>query len=117
VDPRFVVAVTESFSCDDAPDRDIILRDLTKAELAEYRHVLVMPAADVTLLDALNHEHLSPSPDTVHWVEVKDIIKQISVAVQELHKLQVIHGDIKPLNLMRVPLVFYFYGLYMYVRV
>lgn len=75
---------------------------LVARDLADYPYVLVLPRADLSLADALQHEHLAPSPEEVSWGEVQNIIKQIAMALQHFHTARsTIHGDVKPLNLMR----------------
>lgn len=97
LDPRWVVAVQHSFNATGDSTGS-----LKKFALEAFPYCLVMPRADSSLADVLSHEHLAPSPDEVHWEEVKKIVRQLVEAIQHLHGKRIIHGDIKPLNLMRV---------------
>ena len=97
LNPRWVVAVQHSFNATGDSTGS-----LKKFALEDFPHCLVMPQADSSLADVLSHEHLAPSPDEVHWEEVKKIVAQLVEAIQHLHGKQIIHGDIKPLNLMRM---------------
>ena len=66
-----------------------------------YVFCLVFPRGELNLQDALTHEHLAPSPAEVHWESVREIVRSIATCLRNLHQRGVMHGDIKPLNLMR----------------
>lgn len=97
---QFVVDVVRFHSADDEPG---LLAALQEHDWTEFPHCLVMPCADRSLADVLSHEHLAPSPREVHWDEVRNIFVQVAQCLVHLHdKRSTIHGDVKPLNLMRV---------------
>jgi serine/threonine protein kinase len=102
LDPRYVIDVLQAH--DGAEDAQFG-QDLEKRQLRDYPFVLVMPRAERSLADVLQHEHVAPSPDEVHWGEVRAIARDTAMALQHLHKFNIIHGDIKPVR--RVSLLYF----------
>ena len=51
------------------------------------------------ILDAMAHEHIAGSKKLE---EIKHIGSQLASALQHMHAKGVLHGDLKPLNVMRV---------------
>lgn len=62
-----------------------------------YRYCLVMSAADRNLAAVLSHEHIAGKD----WESIKTIARQITHCLGYMHSKELIHGDIKPLNIMR----------------
>jgi serine/threonine protein kinase len=102
LDPRYVIDVLQAH--DGAEDAQFG-QDLENRQLRDYPFVLVMPRAERSLADVLQHEHLAPSPDEVHWEEVRAIAQDTALALQHLHQFKIIHGDIKPVR--RVSLLYF----------
>ena len=67
----------------------------TSLPLKDFKHCIVMPAADRTL-DAIFR---SERPDIIH---VRAIMEEIAHALKHLHDNKIIHGDLKMLNILRV---------------
>eukprot|EP00873_Tetraselmis_striata_P023821 jgi/Tetstr1/444085/TSEL_003323.t2 len=67
-------------------------------EAVEYRFCIVMDRAVGTLDAALTHERFAGH----NWVRVRDIGSSIGEALKHLHKRGIVHGDFKPLNVVRV---------------
>ena len=67
-----------------------------------YRFCLTMDLGDSDLQGALTRENVCPSPGQVHWEFVRDFVRDIASALQHLHGKGLIHGDVKPLNAVRV---------------
>ena len=63
-----------------------------------YRYCLVMPAAERNLGAVLAHEHIAGRD----WDKLRLISKQLVTAAGHLHEQGLVHGDIKPLNVMRI---------------
>lgn len=61
----------------------------------KYTYAIVMPAADRSL-DAIFRQE---RPDAL---QVASLMKQVGLAVQHLHERNVVHGDLKMLNILRV---------------
>jgi serine/threonine protein kinase len=57
-----------------------------------------MPAADRSLHDVLAHDRIAGRD----WPAVRSIAEQLVRAVGHVHSKGLVHGDIKPLNIMRV---------------
>jgi len=66
--------------------------------LSAYPYCLVMPAADRSLADIIAHDHIAGWD----WPAVKAIAEQLVRAVGDVHGKGLVHGDLKPLNIMRV---------------
>ncbi|ETV96424.1 serine/threonine protein kinase [Aphanomyces invadans] len=63
--------------------------------LAEYPYVVAMPAGDRTLLDILVNER--PSRNTI-----RGMLEAVAKSVAHLHEHGMVHGDLKPRNVLRV---------------
>ena len=73
-------------------------RTKNKDNIPSYNFVLVFNYADRGLDAALRHDRIS-DPDRRHLA--KQILQDLGEAISELHHDGRIHGDIKPLNIMR----------------
>ncbi|KAG1669403.1 hypothetical protein FOA52_004054 [Chlamydomonas sp. UWO 241] len=57
---------------------------------------VVMPRGERSLLDALLHEHFAGND----WLMVRAIFRNVVQALSHMHSMGMVHGDIKPLNVM-----------------
>lgn len=91
LDSRFVVGVIPS------PDQRIVepaIKTFFRGD-SPYKYVLIMPAADRSL-DAIIRQE---KPDPLY---VKQILKNVAEAMDHLHLRNIMHGDVKALNVVRV---------------
>lgn len=65
--------------------------------LKDYNHLLVLPACEKNLNEIMFSDNICGKD----WNTIKNYFNQIVEAVSDLHKANVIHGDLKPLNIMR----------------
>ena len=63
---------------------------------AEYRYLLVLRLSDKSLFDMIAHDSLCGKMDRIRF-----IMMDICDCRPSLHTQERIHGDIKPLNIMR----------------
>ncbi|KAF0719461.1 Aste57867_1023 [Aphanomyces stellatus] len=63
--------------------------------MTEYPHVMVMPAADRSLEDIYLKERPGEN-------EQRILLQQVAEGLQHLHKNELVHGDVKKLNVIRV---------------
>jgi len=68
--------------------------------LRDYPFAICMPRADRDLDDAIRHDHIAGNPEMLNTV--KDIMRQLARAVDYIHSRGLIHGDLKPLNVVRI---------------
>jgi serine/threonine protein kinase len=64
----------------------------------EYPYCLVLPSADRNLSSMLIHERIAGR----EWDTIRSICMQIAKALGHMHSKGLIHGDVKPLNIMRM---------------
>ena len=89
-DPKIFEKAVSTFPLKISGDKEVKL-----VPLKDYAYCIVMPAADRTL-DAIFR---SERPDINH---VRALMKDVAEALQHLHKNNIIHGDLKMLNILRV---------------
>ena len=65
--------------------------------MAQYPYAVAMPKADRSLLEIIANERLAAEP----LGSVRFTIGKIAKCVEALHKVNVIHGDLKPRNIVR----------------
>jgi serine/threonine protein kinase len=63
-----------------------------------FPYCIVMPAAERNLKTIIDSENIAGKD----WDIIYDICKQIAKGVQFLHQRGIIHGDLKPLNIVRI---------------
>ncbi|KAF0698591.1 hypothetical protein As57867_010781, partial [Aphanomyces stellatus] len=63
--------------------------------MAQYPHVLVMPLADRSLEDIYLKERPNDNP-------IRNMLQEIAELLKQLHENNIIHGDLKKLNVLRV---------------
>ncbi|CAJ1956573.1 unnamed protein product, partial [Cylindrotheca closterium] len=70
-------------------------REKVGVSAENYSNVLVMPYGDRNLDTIFRSERPTP-------ITVRNLMKQVGEALQHLHKMKIIHGDIKMLNVVRI---------------
>ncbi|KAF0712818.1 Aste57867_4646 [Aphanomyces stellatus] len=95
LDAKFVVSFLPS--ADDATFKGDLksLRNLGGYSMVNYPHVVAMPAADRSLDDIYRKERPSET-------ERRNLLQQVAEALQYLHSNELVHGDVKKLNVVRV---------------
>lgn len=89
-----VINIIASFSADE----DLLFaRELDRHALQEYRYCVVMPAADKNLAIINLTEHFVAND----WVQIRSLFTQLATCLDHLHDRQLIHGDVKPANIVR----------------
>eukprot|EP01030_Chromulinospumella_sphaerica_P011484 gene11484-11277_t len=68
---------------------------LPESKSNPFRYVIVMPAADRNL-DAIYRTE-RPNPTLI-----KDLMRELALSIQSVHNSQLLHGDLKLLNILRV---------------
>lgn len=71
--------------------------DCKRIGLEPYPYLLVLPACTFSLADMILHGHIAPTDRE----SIRGIMRDLALAVGEMHKLGRIHGDVKPLNILR----------------
>ncbi|KAF0695982.1 Aste57867_13236 [Aphanomyces stellatus] len=64
-------------------------------EMVNYPHVLVMPLADRSLEDIYLKERPNDN-------QIRNMLQEIAEKLKDLHENNIIHGDLKKLNILRV---------------
>ena len=90
---KFVVCAIGSYDGVKDPE---YLKEANKKGL--YPYCLVMPAGERNLGTVLSHEHIAGRD----WPQLKSITSQLTEAVAHMHSKGYVHGDLKPLNVMRM---------------
>ncbi len=91
---QYVVAVLASF---DGDADDEVRNQLKNRGLGDYRYCISLEAAERTLQRILLQENIAARD----WPAVRHIFSQLVRGVSSLHDTGVVHGDLKPLNVMR----------------
>jgi ankyrin repeat protein/serine/threonine protein kinase len=93
LDITHVVPVLESFSCE---GDSVLLKELERRQHPNNTFCIIMPAARRNLLQILEAENLCNKE-----TDIKRIFCDLVHCVSHLHVNGLLHGDIKPRNIMR----------------
>jgi serine/threonine protein kinase len=87
-----------SYDGDDKEDEDAKLfrRDSTRKNYADYPYCLVLEAARINLQSYFVYSDVLGND----WEEIERIITHVLSALQFLHNHGIVHGDLKPANIM-----------------
>ena len=93
-----VLLVLESFDGDDVRSEEAVSfrASAQKKGFAEYPYCLVMDVADTNLQRVIFQQHIVGSD----WDMIKLITKSLCSCVGHVHSRGVIHGDLKPMNVV-----------------
>lgn len=92
LDDKYAVAVLSTYQGEE------IELQAAKYGYNERPYCLVLDRADRNLLDAILHEGFAGKD----MEQVKYITRQLASALEHLHEQGLVHGDLKPLNVVRV---------------
>lgn len=94
LDINYVLPVIKSY---DSDTDSYFAEQLQRRDLQEFKYLLVLPQCKRSLHAILTHERICGSD----WDSIRSIFRDIVRAVAYLHSKNLIHGDLKPLNIMR----------------
>jgi len=124
LDPKFVMGVlgchsTEGHSWDKGGGLTLVPADNGKfrSSIAEYMHngrasffeeysyCAVLPQGNRGLHETITHEYIAGVASRIH--DMKSIMLQVAESLEHMHNSNVIHADLKPLNVMYMANVMY----------
>jgi serine/threonine protein kinase/Leucine-rich repeat (LRR) protein len=77
---------------------DVMFRnDAISKGFDDYPYCIVMVKADHSLKHIIDHNHIVGND----WDTIKTIFRQVTHAVDHMHGRKMIHGDLKPMNIMQ----------------
>jgi hypothetical protein len=96
---EFVINILAVYNAqEESATGQLYKREIFNRNLINYPYLIVMPAGTKTLHTVIASEHIAGK----EWHKVREIAIELATALDHLHTNGVIHGDIKPLNIMRV---------------
>ena len=78
-------------------DDESFSQELRLKGFGSYPYCLVMPAAGRSLTDIITHENIAGRD----WKQIRLIMEQVMECLDKIHSKGFIHGDLKPLNIVR----------------
>lgn len=93
LDEKYLLPVLRHF---DGDDDESLKKALESFGFFQYKHVIVMPASDKSLTDMILHDTICAS---MH--DVRSLFKELCLCVAHIHESRRIHGDLKPLNIVK----------------
>jgi ABC-type phosphate transport system substrate-binding protein len=86
------------FNTHDADYDDDFRAELERRKLADYPYCIVMPKGERNLSTIVSNENFVGKD----WALIRTVALQLVDAIEHLHEARIIHGDIKPNNLLRI---------------
>jgi serine/threonine protein kinase len=90
-----VLTILDSFDAETDP---VFSQSLQRIGMERYRFCVTMPAADRSLKSIIDSEHICGRD----WDTIKSICSHLCKSLEHMHACGVVHGDMKPLNVVRV---------------
>jgi serine/threonine protein kinase/Leucine-rich repeat (LRR) protein len=107
LDPGYVISVLRAFDGDSIAtaetenqqlhDSTLFRRGAVSKGFESYPYCIVMDRAEQSLKRIIDHNHIVGQD----WDTIKTMFRQITHAVDHMHDRQLIHGDLKPMNIMQ----------------
>jgi serine/threonine protein kinase/Leucine-rich repeat (LRR) protein len=98
-DGEYVIMVKESYDGESSEDENVAFRaSAIKKGYLDYKFCVVMDVADNNLQRVILQQHIAG----YDWDMIKLITKSLCGCLQHLHARNVVHGDLKPLNVVMV---------------
>jgi serine/threonine protein kinase len=98
-DGEYVILVKESYDGESLEEDDVAFRaSAVKKGYLDYKFCVVMDVADNNLQRVILQQHIAGHD----WDMIKLITKSLCGCLQHLHARNVVHGDLKPLNVVMV---------------
>lgn len=97
VSGKYLITILDAYDGNSDNEEQIAFRqDAIDKGYGDYPYCIVMEAADQNLNRYIDSQRIAGHD----WEEIKRIFKQLVMCVEYLHGHQVIHGDIKPNNVV-----------------
>ena len=93
-DEKHVIPVLHAY---DGDSDENFKEQLRLKEFNDYNYCIVMPVASRNLSAVITQENIVEKD----FIRIRQIIREVSHCLQHLHMNGIIHGDLKPLNIMR----------------
>jgi serine/threonine protein kinase/Leucine-rich repeat (LRR) protein len=99
-DDIFVISVLEFFDGDDTDgDTNVDFRKAAcRRGFADYPYCVVMVLAESSLKKVIDQQHIAGED----WDQVRHIIKTLCNCLVHIHEKNIVHGDLKPSNMVIV---------------
>ena len=94
---RVLFSLSSVYTSFNGDEEEEFRREVQRKGLDAYNYCIVMPAAQRNLHQILSQENVAGKD----WEAIKRMAADILRCVDHLHRHFVIHGDLKPLNIMR----------------
>ena len=94
---QYVIDILVNYNSDDDEE---FKKCIIRKKFADYPYLIVMPLADRNLNEIVTNGELLDHTD-MHFV--RNSIVDIARCLNHIHSKNVIHGDLKPKNIMRLP--------------
>jgi serine/threonine protein kinase/Leucine-rich repeat (LRR) protein len=96
---EYVIAILESYDGDSLEEDDVNFRlSALKKGFDDYPFCVVMDVADNCLQRVILQQHIAGHD----WDYIKLITKSLCACIAHLHSRNIVHGDLKPLNVVMV---------------
>lgn len=93
-DGEFVLGVLRDY---DGDENASFVKELARKGYGWYKFCIVMPAAERNLAGVMAHEHIAGKD----WKKIRQATEELCECIVHVHSKGMIHGDIKPLNIVR----------------
>lgn len=100
LDSDYVISILSDYDSDACGENEltaIFRRGAIAQGLANYPYCIVMNRAEQSLKRIIDHSHIVGED----WDAIKTMFKQVVNCVDHMHSRKLIHGDLKPMNIMR----------------
>jgi serine/threonine protein kinase/Leucine-rich repeat (LRR) protein len=99
LDPDCVIAIVSKFDGDSTSNENEanFRKGAVTQGFKDYPYCIVMDRAELSLKRIIDHGHIVGED----WDAIKTMFKQIVHAVEHMHDRKIIHGDLKPMNIMQ----------------